>query len=198
MRVNYPVPLVGFGCSPLPTLPWKRVSAKTAQGSFPRREGPARLNQKTCEQCRALRYRLARGLAGKLLAGFFAIPSRRISILCDTMITKYVSSTQNDIDNRCSENDGLWRIGVSGPVSRQVYRPGGREPVRKNCERCGESFWWKPFGARVRTLCDQCLRKHVNIRVSRPRAEPIQPVQLRPDHLEQLPTRVRSGGLRSG
>ena len=59
----------------------------------------------------------ARGLAGKLLAGFFAIPSRRLSILCDTMITKYVSSTQNDIDNRCSENDGLWRIGVSGPVS---------------------------------------------------------------------------------
>ena len=61
-----------------------------------------------------------RGLAGKLLAGFFAIPSRRISILCDIMITKYVSSTQNDIDNRCSENDGLWRIGVSGPVSRTL------------------------------------------------------------------------------
>ena len=35
------------------------------------------------------------------------------------MITKCVSSTQNDIDNRSSENDGLWRIGVSGPVSRQ-------------------------------------------------------------------------------
>ena len=32
--------------------------------------------------------------------------------------TKYVSRTPYDIDNRCSKNDGLWRIGVSGQISR--------------------------------------------------------------------------------
>ena len=133
----------GLRVFPTPNAALEEGVCEDCQGSFPRREGPARLNQKTCEPCRALRHRRYR-------------------------------------------------------LARQDYRPGGREPVRKNCERCGESFWCKPFGARVRTLCDQCLRKHVNISVSRPRAEPIQPVQLRPDHLEQLPTRVCSGGLRSG
>ena len=113
----------GLRVFPTPNAALEEGVCEDCQGSFPRREGPARLNQKTCEPCRALRYRHRR--------------YRRYRL------------------------------------ARQDYRPGGREPVRKNCARCGESFWWKPFGATVRTLCDQCLRKRVNISVSRPRAEPI-------------------------